>query len=333
MSVDRSGKRLSRAKMRRRLRCARVTFRHGASSIGLPIICPEMTGGRDFPSFHGRQTSKRDDGQDMADAGTTVPAGFTRTYWLAGFCIGFALAGFFDGILLHQVLQWHSLLSSLDGAIFEDLRFRMLTDGLFHAVMYVIGAVGLWLLWRSRGQFASFGSGSRFAATLFIGFGVWHLIDAVLNHWILGLHHIRETVSSWLAWDLAFFALGLVCVGIGLFLHRRRPRDGRGTRLGGAAAVLLALAVVGAGTIAASPWTNSQSVTVVFRKGVAPADVLAAMRTVDGRILWSNPGGDVWTFAVENNAAAWRLYGEGALFVSGSFFGMGCFSAAPASTA
>ncbi|WP_287332186.1 DUF2243 domain-containing protein, partial [Mesorhizobium sp.] len=37
-------------------------------------------------------------------------------------------------------MQWHSLLSSLDGAIFQDLRFRILTDGLFHAVMYAIGA-------------------------------------------------------------------------------------------------------------------------------------------------------------------------------------------------
>lgn len=29
----------------------------------------------------------------------------------AGGCIGFSLGGFFDGILLHQVLQWHHLLS------------------------------------------------------------------------------------------------------------------------------------------------------------------------------------------------------------------------------
>ena len=74
------------------------------------------------------------------------PTAFTYSYWFAGFGIGFALAGFFDGILLHQILQWHSLLSSLNGEIFEDLRFRMLTDGLFHVVMYAIGAVGLWLL-------------------------------------------------------------------------------------------------------------------------------------------------------------------------------------------
>lgn len=269
----------------------------------------------------------------MTDAETYKPIAFTRSYWFAGFCIGLALAGFFDGILLHQILQWHSLLSALDGEIFQDLRFRILTDGLFHVVMYVIGIGGLWLLWRTRGQFDSPDSGRRFASTLFIGFGMWHLLDAVLNHWILGLHHIRENDANWLAWDLAFFTLGLVCVGIGLFLHYRKPTDGSGTKLRGTMAAILAAAVIGTGTIAASPWTNTQSVTVVFKPGVTPAEVFTAMQSVDGRIMWSNPKGDIWTFYIENNADAWRLYSQGALFVSGSFFGMGCFSATPAPTA
>ena len=269
----------------------------------------------------------------MVETDTSGTQVFTRSYWFAGFCIGLALAGFFDGILLHQILQWHSLLSSLEGEIFQDLRFRILTDGLFHVVMYVVAVAGLWLLWRTRAQLNSPGSGRRFLSTLFIGFGVWHLLDAVLNHWILGLHHIKENDANWLAWDLAFFTLGLVSVAFGLFLHYRKPGDGSGTRLRGTVASILAAAVIGTGAIAASPWTNTQSVTVVFKPGVAPADVFAAMQSVDGRVLWSNPAGDIWTFYVDNNADAWRLYSHGALFVSGSFFGMGCFSAATAPAA
>jgi uncharacterized membrane protein len=71
-----------------------------------------------------------------------LPGGYAS----AGFFIGFALAGFLDGILLHQILQWHSLLSSLQGEIYQDIRFRMLTDGLFHAAMYGVALVGLCLL-------------------------------------------------------------------------------------------------------------------------------------------------------------------------------------------
>ena len=33
----------------------------------------------------------------------------------AGLFTGMALGGFFDGILLHQVLQWHHLLSAVQG--------------------------------------------------------------------------------------------------------------------------------------------------------------------------------------------------------------------------
>lgn len=101
----------------------------------------------------------------------------------------------------------------------------MLTDGIFHAAMYGIGLLGLWVLWRARREFASDGSGKRFASGLLIGFGIWHLADAIVNHWLLGLHHIREGSPSWLSFDLAFFALGLACVALGVFFGRS---DGTG---------------------------------------------------------------------------------------------------------
>lgn len=251
----------------------------------------------------------------------------------AGFAIGFALAGFFDGILLHQILQWHSLLSNLDGRIYEDLRFRMLTDGLFHAVMYLVGLAGLVLLFRARRSFAAEGSGRAVAAGLLVGFGAWHLLDAVLNHWILGLHHIREGDPNWLAYDLLFFALGLGTAGAGIVIGRRGPARRDGVRLTSAAAVLLATGLVGAGIAAATPLADRGVVTAVFRPGVAPGQVIAAMEAADARMIWSNPEGDVWSFAVASQADGWALYRHGALFVSGSYLGMGCFSATPPPTA
>nr|WP_247878984.1 DUF2243 domain-containing protein [Azospirillum brasilense] len=60
----------------------------------------------------------------------------------AGYLLGFALGGFFDGILLHQVLQWHHLLSAVESSAVRDIRVQILADGLFHAAMYVVAAVG-----------------------------------------------------------------------------------------------------------------------------------------------------------------------------------------------
>ena len=44
-----------------------------------------------------------------------------RLAWAAA-TIGFALGGFFDGILLHQVLQWHHLFSLVPGERWADIR-------------------------------------------------------------------------------------------------------------------------------------------------------------------------------------------------------------------
>src|SRR5690606_17787501 len=68
-------------------------------------------------------------------------AGAPRGAWIM---IGFALGGFFDGILLHQILQWHHLLSGLEAA--RDIRFQVMADGLFHLAMYVLALAGVTMI-------------------------------------------------------------------------------------------------------------------------------------------------------------------------------------------
>ena len=77
---------------------------------------------------------------------------------IASFTIGVALSGFFDGIILHQVLQWHHLLSLVPGEAFRDLRTQILFDGLFHVCVYMVAALGLWFMWRARGDLSRPGS-------------------------------------------------------------------------------------------------------------------------------------------------------------------------------
>ncbi|MPT21635.1 MAG: DUF2243 domain-containing protein, partial [Starkeya sp.] len=83
-----------------------------------------------------------------------------------GAVLGFALGGFFDGILLHQILQWHHLLSLVPGM--DDLRLQVLWDGYFHALMYGLAALALVGLWRAhrRGARAAV---TTLAAALLIG--------------------------------------------------------------------------------------------------------------------------------------------------------------------
>lgn len=153
----------------------------------------------------------------------SIPAKGGSFPW-AGSVLGFALGGFFDGILLHQVLQWHHVLSAVELAQARDLRWQVFIDGLFHAAMYVIAAFGLWLLWRARHHLAAPGGGPLLIAYLLIGFGAWHMLDGALFHWALGLHHIRMAAANRWVWDVLFFAAGVLMVIVGLRLAARFKR-------------------------------------------------------------------------------------------------------------
>ena len=69
----------------------------------------------------------------------------------AGLLLGLGLGGFFDGIVLHQVLQWHHMLTTAgyppDSV--ANLRVNTLWDGLVHSTTYIFVAIGLALLWRA----------------------------------------------------------------------------------------------------------------------------------------------------------------------------------------
>src|SRR3954466_5271267 len=68
----------------------------------------------------------------------------------AGFILGFGMGGFLDGIILHQVLQWHHFISNIYPATtIQALEINTLWDGIFHSATYVITVVGLVVMWRA----------------------------------------------------------------------------------------------------------------------------------------------------------------------------------------
>jgi uncharacterized membrane protein len=246
----------------------------------------------------------------------------------AGFALGFALGGFFDGILLHQILQWHHLLSGVEGAGLGDLRVQVLADGVFHALMYVIAALGLWLLWRVRGEFGEPGADRQLAAFALIGFGVWHVVDGILSHWVLGIHRIRMDVGNPLLWDLLwFFVFGVALIAAGWYVGRGTTGGGGSRRVRRATAPLaLALAVLLAAPVAALPPRDVSTVMVLFRPGMSAAEVLGAIAAVDGRTVWSDRSGQLWAIEVGPGGSARQLYRHGALLVGSGLLPAVCFT-------
>jgi uncharacterized membrane protein len=256
----------------------------------------------------------------------TAPIHNSRLAW-AGAVIGFALGGFFDGILLHQVLQWHHLFSLVPGEMWRDIRNQILMDGWFHVLHYAIALVGLWLLWTARAGFAGLGSDRRLLGAALLGFSVWQFVDVVLFHWILMIHRIRVDVASPLAYDLGWLiAFGVTTLCAGLWLWRGRSGTG-GT--GRPAAVGLAAIALLAGPVAAIP-PQSAATLVLFRAGADPAEAFAAVSALEARVLWTSPSGDLMAITpAPNNGAwrqAWQLYAHGALVVGSTPALGGCLA-------
>lgn len=147
----------------------------------------------------------------------------------AGILLGMGLRGFFDGIVLHQILQWHHLLTSAGypPESVENLKVNTLWDGLFHASTYVLTVLGLWILWRySRTNHIRW-SGKLLLGTFLMGFGIFNLAEGIIDHQILGIHHVNETVSreQWIYWDIAFLVWGAAMLIGGWLLLRAGRRE------------------------------------------------------------------------------------------------------------
>ena len=162
----------------------------------------------------------------MDSTGTTDTRRFPVA---AGVFFGLGLGGFFDGIVLHQILQWHHMASSagVPSDTVEGLRLNTVLDGLFHAGTYIFVIVGLILLWRSAHRRHLRWSSKLLIGSLLAGFGLFNLVEGLIDHQILGLHHVNETVprAQWIWWDMGFLAWGAAMLIAGWRLIRSGRRE------------------------------------------------------------------------------------------------------------
>jgi uncharacterized membrane protein len=143
----------------------------------------------------------------------------------AGTLLGAGLGGFFDGILLHQILQWHNLLSSrVPPTDLAAMKYNMLWDGLFHAFTWMMTVVGLASLWRAGHRADVPWSTRTFVGALLLGWGLFNLVEGTIDHQLLGIHHVHPGAGQ-LAWDVGFLVFGAVLVTVGWALAAERGVD------------------------------------------------------------------------------------------------------------
>jgi uncharacterized membrane protein len=90
-----------------------------------------------------------------------------------------------DGIFLHQILQWHHMLTSegdYPKTTVAGLETNTLWDGLFHAATWIAVAIGVWVLWRRTTDWRWAISGRAFFGWLLVGWGLFNFVEGIVDH-------------------------------------------------------------------------------------------------------------------------------------------------------
>lgn len=54
-----------------------------------------------------------------------------------------------------------------------------------------------------------------------MGWGIFNLVEGIVDHHLLGVHHVRDDVGSPMAWDIGFLVFGGLLVLVGWLMHKR----------------------------------------------------------------------------------------------------------------
>jgi len=145
-----------------------------------------------------------------------------------GLLLGIGFGGFVDGIVIHQLLQWHHMISDTDGHPVDTvtgLEANTLADGVFHVGTWVLALAGVLLMLRSW-QTGRLAPTWRFQVGLLLaGWGVFNVVEGLVDHLILGVHHVRDDLGGPLSWDLGFLGFGVALVLAGWALQRSGMRS------------------------------------------------------------------------------------------------------------
>ena len=141
----------------------------------------------------------------------------------AGFVLGLGFAGFTDGIVFHQILGWHHLVCvtvDCQVASVAQLERENTQDGYFHLALGLVVLTGTALLFHAARSTSLAGKGRILLGAILAGGGLFELGEGIINHQLLGIHHVLPGHPHQLAFDLLYLANGALFAALGIGLVR-----------------------------------------------------------------------------------------------------------------
>lgn len=137
--------------------------------------------------------------------------------------VGIGFGGFIDGIVLHQILQWHEMLSNkIPPTTYVTKSVNMFWDGIFHAFTLLVTLTGIILLWKLLHRKDIDRSGYLLVGGMLVGWGLFNVLEGIADHQLLKLHNVREVTPDKELWNYGFLALSVLLIIAGLFIARKR---------------------------------------------------------------------------------------------------------------
>jgi uncharacterized membrane protein len=141
-----------------------------------------------------------------------------------GVLLGIGLGGFLDGIVLHQIVGWHNMGSAvLPPETMDAMRTNMRWDGLFHAGVWLVTLLGVYRLLAAARNGVPLPRPRTFTGQMLTGWGLFNLVEGIVDHHVLDLHHVRDLPAHVPLYDWIFLAVaGVGFIVVGTLMQRER---------------------------------------------------------------------------------------------------------------
>jgi uncharacterized membrane protein len=147
----------------------------------------------------------------------------THSLVRAGLILGLGFGGFADGIILHQILGWHHLVCLTPHCrptSIEQLQLQNTQDGFFHLALWLVSLAGLTMLFRAGRHGGPAWNGRVLFGAMLGGWGLFNVVEGIVDHHILGIHHVLPGHPHEAWFDVLFLAVGVVFFMSGAWIIR-----------------------------------------------------------------------------------------------------------------
>jgi uncharacterized membrane protein len=100
----------------------------------------------------------------------------------------------------------------------------MTADGVFHAVVWLATIIGIIMLCNAAKRSETQFSDRVFYGSILAGWGIFNVVEGIIDHHILQVHHVVERLGQSM-WDWLFLGASVVLIVIG----RMIAKDSRAT--------------------------------------------------------------------------------------------------------